>query len=62
VAPKELGFDIEIKYPVPTIDENDMDSWEDQNDFADRILKVIFEHAADRKIFISTFEPDLCSL
>ena len=61
-VPLDIGFNVEIKYPVPLVDEPDADTWEDMNSYIDAVLKVIFEHVGTRKIVISCFEPDICSV
>eukprot|EP01080_Neovahlkampfia_damariscottae_P002152 gene2152-2018_t len=62
--PENLGFDIEVKYPLyeETISLG-FDSFTDRNVFADAILKIVFDFAHQkRKIFFSCFDPDLCIL
>jgi len=61
-VPIDVGFNVEIKYPVPLTTERDQDTWEDMNSYVDAILKVIFENAGSRKIVLSCFEPDICTM
>ncbi|PRP80731.1 hypothetical protein PROFUN_11471 [Planoprotostelium fungivorum] len=59
--PKQVGFNVEIKYP----DEEHIESYlsiTERNLYVDCILKVIFEHAKDRHVIISSFDPDVCLL
>jgi len=62
VVPAGLGFNIEIKYPYE--EECIMFSLSpiDKNTYLDRILEVVFEHAGDRPIIFSCFEPDVCKM
>lgn len=58
---KDVGFNIEIKYP----DSEDMERYfavAERNIYVDTILKVIFDFAQDRKCIISSFDPDICYL
>ena len=57
---RSLGFNIEIKYPLEEDQiSNKLQSWE-MNEFVDKTLDVIFQHAGDRKIVFSCFHPDMC--
>ncbi|XP_014784314.1 glycerophosphocholine phosphodiesterase GPCPD1 isoform X1 [Octopus bimaculoides] len=62
-VPEEIGFNVEIKYPLECIDDT-MESEDifDANFFLDVILAKIFKHSGKRKIILSTFEPDLCCM
>ncbi|KAL6071617.1 Glycerophosphocholine phosphodiesterase gpcpd1 [Balamuthia mandrillaris] len=62
-VPEEVGLNIEVKYPVPLVGERDADDWEDRNEYADAILKVVFDnHNDNRKIVFSTFDPDMATI
>eukprot|EP00743_Colponemidia_sp_Colp-15_P006958 GILK01007509.1.p1 GENE.GILK01007509.1~~GILK01007509.1.p1 ORF type:complete len:805 (+),score=137.89 GILK01007509.1:154-2568(+) len=65
-VPPHVGFNIEIKYPVLPLHKDLLreDAWLsefDLNDFLDEILKCVFEHAGNRKIMFSCFDPDVCT-
>eukprot|EP01117_Protostelium_nocturnum_P014483 TRINITY_DN5511_c0_g1_i1.p1 TRINITY_DN5511_c0_g1~~TRINITY_DN5511_c0_g1_i1.p1 ORF type:complete len:659 (+),score=270.40 TRINITY_DN5511_c0_g1_i1:117-2093(+) len=60
-VPKEVGFNIEIKYPEDEAREKYLDVTE-RNEYINAILSVIFEWADGRKILISSFDPDVCLL
>lgn len=60
--PKNLPFDIEMKYPMLfecrdwTMDPIYMEL----NIFIDTVLDIIYAYAGDRRIFFSSFSPELC--
>lgn len=60
LVPLEVGFNVEIKYPEPEMEE--YFGVKERNFFVDRILEVIYQHANDRMIIISSFDPDICLL
>ncbi|PRP78505.1 hypothetical protein PROFUN_13523 [Planoprotostelium fungivorum] len=60
-VPKEVGFNVEIKYPDNAERERYFDVKE-RNVYVNTILRVIFDHANDRKLMISSFDPDVCQL
>ncbi|RWS02826.1 glycerophosphocholine phosphodiesterase GPCPD1-like protein [Dinothrombium tinctorium] len=55
-AAKPVPFNIEIKYP--TFDDKDID----MNEYVDIILKTVFQHAGNREIIFSCFDPNVCSM
>ncbi|KAJ1733031.1 Glycerophosphocholine phosphodiesterase [Coemansia biformis] len=60
--PAGVGFDIEVKYPMP--DEADgvgMSASFEINLFVDRILDVVYA-AAPRPLVFTSFHPDICLL
>eukprot|EP01112_Ceratiomyxa_fruticulosa_P013024 TRINITY_DN3639_c0_g1_i1.p1 TRINITY_DN3639_c0_g1~~TRINITY_DN3639_c0_g1_i1.p1 ORF type:complete len:1340 (-),score=321.57 TRINITY_DN3639_c0_g1_i1:88-4107(-) len=58
-CPPNLGFNVEIKYPVP--DQASLGlKVVDRNTYVDRILQVVFDNAKDRPILFSSFDPDVC--
>ncbi|XP_065193510.1 glycerophosphocholine phosphodiesterase GPCPD1-like [Sycon ciliatum] len=60
-TPSNIGFDIELKYPVTFCDPPDVcEAYFDVNVFVDAILDVIFRYAGERQIFFSSFCPDTC--
>ena len=61
--PTHIGFNIEVKYPVPeTVDPQYNFSYFERNQMADIILKVVYRHAHKRKIIFSCFDPDMCTM
>lgn len=57
----DIGFFIELKYPSELENGEYEDSaMFDANQFSDVILSLILKHCGNRKILLSTFEPDLC--
>eukprot|EP01117_Protostelium_nocturnum_P011839 TRINITY_DN4316_c0_g1_i2.p1 TRINITY_DN4316_c0_g1~~TRINITY_DN4316_c0_g1_i2.p1 ORF type:complete len:1181 (+),score=436.13 TRINITY_DN4316_c0_g1_i2:73-3615(+) len=60
--PISTGFNIEIKYPQPEQAETHGLKPFERNMFIDRILKTVFDHAGQRKIMFSSFDPDICLL
>ncbi|CAM0142629.1 unnamed protein product [Umbelopsis sp. WA50703] len=63
-VPKDIGFNIEVKYPM--IDEAEQDELhyvQELNLFVDTILKCVYDHTdADRNIIFSSFHPDTALL
>ena len=61
--PSHIGFNIEVKYPVPeTTDPQYNFSYFERNQMADIILKVVYRYAHKRKIIFSCFDPDMCTM
>ena len=61
----KCGFNVEIKYPMKKCDgkyEAPKDHEISENDFIDIILTTLIEHAKERRIILSTFHPDICTL
>lgn len=62
-VPVDTGFNVEIKYPMMMDDgEHECANFFERNDFVDRILKNVIEHAGKRRIVFSSFEPDICAM
>lgn len=62
-TPQHMGFDIELKYPNVSEAREQFVHLPDRNAFVDAVLDVVFAHIADeRRIFFSSFDPDLCLL
>lgn len=61
-VPTNIGFNVEIKYPMK--DELDKHNLRpvDRNAYVDCILMDVFEFAKDREIVFSSFDPDICVL
>jgi len=61
--PPRIGFNIEVKYPVPEIADPQYNfSYFERNQMADIILKVVYRYAHKRKIIFSCFDPDMCTM
>uniref|UniRef100_A0A0N4Z0Z2 GP-PDE domain-containing protein n=1 Tax=Parastrongyloides trichosuri TaxID=131310 RepID=A0A0N4Z0Z2_PARTI len=59
----EVGFNIEIKYPLMLKDgTHECSYYFERNEFIDIILQEIFEHAFNRRIVFSSFDPDMCTI
>uniref|UniRef100_A0AAF5CQW7 GP-PDE domain-containing protein n=2 Tax=Strongyloides stercoralis TaxID=6248 RepID=A0AAF5CQW7_STRER len=59
----DVGFNIEIKYPLLLKDgTHECNYYFERNEFIDVILQDIFEHAKDRRIVFSSFDPDMCTI
>jgi glycerophosphodiester phosphodiesterase len=54
------GFNIEIKYPLEEEMEEDALHFVDRNTYVDKILEVVFEHAGERPLVFSSFDPHVC--
>ncbi|KAI8581990.1 hypothetical protein K450DRAFT_230264 [Umbelopsis ramanniana AG] len=63
-VPKDIGFNIEVKYPmVDEAEQDDLQYVQELNLFVDTILECVYEHThADRKIIFSSFHPDIALL
>ena len=61
--PEGVGFNIEVKYPVPEISNDNKDfPYFDHNLVADILLKVVYEHVGKRKVIFSCFNADMCTV
>ena len=61
-TPPSLGFNVEIKYPIKEEREQEDLQPTELNAYTDAILQCIFDHAGDRRIFFSTFHPELARM
>lgn len=60
---EEVGFNIEIKYPMMLIDgENECENYFERNAFLDIILANVLSQAGSRRIVFSSFDPDICMM
>ena len=59
--PKDIKFDIEIKYPFQKCFEDKIPYCE-RNEFLDIILKEMEENMGDREVFFSAFDPIVCTM
>ena len=59
-----LKFNIEVKYCMRLLStgqyEENVQHFPQRNDYVDVILRDIFQHAGDREILLSCFDPDVC--
>lgn len=62
--PENVGFNIEMKYPMlHESEEQDMDAYAvELNSFVDTVLTKVYDLGAKRKIIFSSFNPDICLL
>jgi glycerophosphodiester phosphodiesterase len=60
--PASVGFNIEMKYPMlHESEEEEMDQYAvELNTFVDTVLQVVYDHANQRRIVFSSFNPDIC--
>ncbi|KAI9099862.1 Glycerophosphoryl diester phosphodiesterase family-domain-containing protein [Phlyctochytrium arcticum] len=59
-VPTKIGFNIEVKYPnLHEAEECELQNAE-INLFCDKILEVVFEYTGDRKLYFSSFQPEIC--
>lgn len=64
-VPSNVGFYIDIKYPVPgqSLDMEEIDYvYFDRNVYADAIIKSLYHHAGERKTVLNCLDPDMCAL
>ena len=59
--PRHVGFNIELKYPVPCEHER-LFHYFPRNTMADIVLNVVYRVAHRRKIIFSSFDPDMCTM
>jgi len=61
-----LQFNIEVKYCMHLLStgryEEGVQHFPERNSYVDVILTNIFQHAGDRKILLSCFDPDVCTM
>ena len=64
VVDRHLKFNIEVKYCmrllVTGLLEEGVQHFPERNHYVDVILNDIFEHAGDRDVLLSCFDPDVC--
>lgn len=62
--PKNVGFNIECKYPM--VDESENEEMEllgfELNTWVDTVLKCVYDHGDGRDIIFSSFHPDVCMM
>jgi len=66
VADPRLKFNIEVKYCMHLLStgqyEEGVRHFPERNGYVDVILNDIFQHAGDREILLSCFDPDVCTM
>eukprot|EP01119_Soliformovum_irregulare_P025668 TRINITY_DN9571_c0_g2_i1.p1 TRINITY_DN9571_c0_g2~~TRINITY_DN9571_c0_g2_i1.p1 ORF type:complete len:613 (-),score=166.51 TRINITY_DN9571_c0_g2_i1:49-1887(-) len=58
-VPINVAYNIELKYP-PELEKEKQFNAPERNLYLDKILSSVYEHAYDRPLFFSCFDPDLC--
>lgn len=62
-VPYSCGFNVEVKWTMQLRDGTyELQHPFELNHFLDLIIKVILEHAGKRKIVLSCFHPDICTM
>ena len=61
-VPKQVGFNVELKYPQPKEIAAHRLTVPDMNTYVNTVLSVIYAHAGERNIVFSSFHPDICRL
>ncbi|KAJ3258552.1 Glycerophosphocholine phosphodiesterase [Boothiomyces macroporosus] len=61
-VPLKTGFNIEVKYPNLEEAQDETLNNAEINTFCDEILKVVFRNAGKRKLYFSSFHPEMCLL
>ena len=63
VLDKDVGFNIEVKFPLSYSDgKQEAEHFFERNEFVDIILRVVYQHAGNRRIIFSCFDPDTCAM
>lgn len=58
-----VGFNIEVKWSMRMADGSlELESKIDRNRYVDRILEVVLAKAGERRIVLSCFDPDICTM
>lgn len=61
LLPKDLGFNIEIKYPSSNeIEDIAIYNYQSIDTYCECILSCVLENCKGRKIFFSSFNPEIC--
>ncbi|KAK5004352.1 Glycerophosphocholine phosphodiesterase [Cryomyces antarcticus] len=62
--PQDIGFNIEMKYPMlHESEEHEMDTYAvELNSFVDTVLTKVYDLGKKRNIIFSSFNPDICLL
>lgn len=61
-VPEHVGFMVEIKYPSEIAQAQKSIRVKERNLFVDKVLKVVFDNYANRKIIFMSFDADVCLL
>lgn len=58
---EEVGFNVEVKYPMGLLQGgHECENYFEPNEFLDIILAEVLNHAGQRRIMFSSFDPDIC--
>ncbi|XP_026737758.1 glycerophosphocholine phosphodiesterase GPCPD1-like isoform X2 [Trichoplusia ni] len=58
-----VGFNVELKWTMEMQDGTfELNHPFDMNTYVDKVLEVILQHAGDRRIVFSCFNPDICTM
>uniref|UniRef100_A0A1I7YGG9 Glycerophosphocholine phosphodiesterase GPCPD1 n=1 Tax=Steinernema glaseri TaxID=37863 RepID=A0A1I7YGG9_9BILA len=59
----DVGFNIEVKYPMMQKDGlHECENYFGRNEVIDVILSDVLNHAGNRRIVFSSFDPDICTM
>jgi len=61
-VPEHVGFMVEIKFPSEIAQAQKSIRVKERNLFVDKVLKVVFDRCASRKIIFMSFDADICLL
>ncbi|XP_053609885.1 glycerophosphocholine phosphodiesterase GPCPD1-like isoform X1 [Plodia interpunctella] len=58
-----VGFNVELKWTMEMDDGTfELNNPFDMNTYVDKVLEVVLKHAGERRIVISCFNPDICTM
>ncbi|XP_050361777.1 glycerophosphocholine phosphodiesterase GPCPD1 isoform X1 [Nymphalis io] len=58
-----VGFNIELKWTMELNDGTfELNNPFDMNTYVDKVLEVVLKHAGERRIVLSCFNPDICTM
>ncbi|XP_049887717.1 glycerophosphocholine phosphodiesterase GPCPD1-like [Pectinophora gossypiella] len=58
-----VGFNIELKWTMEMDDGTfELENPFDMNTYVDKVLDVVLKHAGERRIVLSCFNPDICTM
>ncbi|XP_045764503.1 glycerophosphocholine phosphodiesterase GPCPD1 isoform X1 [Maniola jurtina] len=60
---EHVGFNIELKWTMELKDGTfELNNPFDMNTYVDKVLEVVLKHAGQRRIVLSCFNPDICTM
>ncbi|OWR47314.1 hypothetical protein KGM_214218 [Danaus plexippus plexippus] len=60
---EHVGFNIELKWTMELNDGTfELNNPFDMNTYVDKVLEVVLKHAGQRRIVLSCFNPDICTM